>query len=1021
MTEARIIEARIIEAQTTAARVLNRRTPMLLLHNHRTLSVLGVVLASLAPIGCGDYMAADGGPPDAAGAELVGADTFAGDAPAAKDQGVDGAGDAGPGADLSDVAVPAETAETAADGGMSPETTDAVGEAVDAPVPASPTADTAADGAAEAVEVAADSGSSGDAAGETAPDLDAKTGAEAGDAPASDAPAGDGPAPPACSATADCPPLVPLCWERACLGGVCVVLAPAATGTQCDDGSVCTPLDQCADGACVGELIDCADENPCTADSCDPVAGCLNAPLSDLECDDGNACTQSQLCWQGSCAPGLVTNCSDGNTCTNDACNPESGTCSHVPTQASCDDGDACTGAGACVGSVCASGALICACKATADCAAKDDGNPCNGVLVCNLASHSCDVDPATVVTCDASGDSACQANQCDAASGLCAWTAINAGGPCDADGSVCTPADACLGTACVASAALNCDDGNACTADACAATSGCSHVSASGPCSDGNACTAADTCKGGVCLPGAPSTCDDGNGCSVDTCDVATGACAAFVVGDGAPCDADASPCTPADTCVAGLCVLGASLDCSDGNACTIDDCGAPAGCSHEPGAQSCDDGNACTLADGCVGGACVGIAATCDDGNPCSSDACAAATGCSHTALADASGCGGKNQCFAGTCDAPPVIAKVTLLPANATAASTITCAASGTTDADGTTAFAYTYKWVRNGSTLAQTAATLAPGSVNKGDTLGCSAAASDGLLIGAAVAAEAVVIADAAPTVAAVAVGPAPAGVANPLTCSAVDVADADGDPVTLGYLWLRNGVAVGNAASTLGVGNFVKGDIIVCKVTAHDGELASAGTLSAPLLIANTPPSVASAALGPTVAFQSSVLTCSASGGADADGDPVTFGWSWFVNGALVAGTGSTLKGNAFGKGQSVYCVATPSDGSASGSSVTSNIVAIANSPPSLGGVALGPLPAHAGSALVCSATGVSDGDGDPVNLIHTWQRDGAATGHSGATLGTGITNAGEVWQCSVTPSDGSAFGATLTASTTIQP
>ncbi len=73
------------------------------------------------------------------------------------------------------------------------------------------------------------------------------------------------------------------------------------TPVNCDDGNPCT-LDSCdpASGQCVHTAVSCDDGNPCTLDSCDPASGqCVHSPVN---CDDGNACTAD------SCAQGLVFN-----------------------------------------------------------------------------------------------------------------------------------------------------------------------------------------------------------------------------------------------------------------------------------------------------------------------------------------------------------------------------------------------------------------------------------------------------------------------------------------------------------------------------------------------------------------------------------------------------------------------------------------------------------------------------------------------------------------------------------------
>jgi len=50
----------------------------------------------------------------------------------------------------------------------------------------------------------------------------------------------------------------------------------------------------------------------------------------------------------------------------------------------------------------------------------------------------------------------------------------------------------------------VDCNDGNACTDDGCDAATGCVHANNAAPCDDGNACTTGDVCDEGECLPGA-------------------------------------------------------------------------------------------------------------------------------------------------------------------------------------------------------------------------------------------------------------------------------------------------------------------------------------------------------------------------------------------------------------------------------------------------------------------------------------------------------------------------------------
>lgn len=199
------------------------------------------------------------------------------------------------------------------------------------------------------------------------------------------------------------------------------------------------------------------------------------------------------------------------------------------------------------------------------------------------------------------------------------------------ADGAPCTAAHACVVALCKAGECTgeprDCDDGDGCTADSCIPASGCSHAPVDGSCEDGDACTIGDSCEGGACVGGGPADCDDGHQCTADACDAATGC--AHLDADGAPCD-DGDACTEDEACQGGACLPAIEELCDDGDPCTADACNPFSGCVHLPTDGACDDGDPCT-ADSCKGGGCEHSAsadgAPCEDGNACTvGDACAA-----------------------------------------------------------------------------------------------------------------------------------------------------------------------------------------------------------------------------------------------------------------------------------------------------------------------------------------------------------------------------------------------------------
>ena len=173
------------------------------------------------------------------------------------------------------------------------------------------------------------------------------------------------------------------------------------------------------------------------------------------------------------------------------------------------------------------------------------------------------------------------------------------------------------------------CDDGNPCTDDACGPAGACVHTNNVAACDDENACTGTDLCSAGLCT-GVPSSCDDANPCTTDSCAPASG-CAH--VNNAAPCD-DGSLCTTLDVCSAGQCIGLAALSCNDGNPCTDNSCNPATGCVFtQDDTNACSDGNSCTTADHCLAGSCVGTSISCDDGDTCTTDTCRPTYGCANT----------------------------------------------------------------------------------------------------------------------------------------------------------------------------------------------------------------------------------------------------------------------------------------------------------------------------------------------------------------------------------------------------
>ena len=492
----------------------------------------------------------------------------------------------------------------------------------------------------------------------------------------------------------------------------------------------------------------CDDANPCTDDTCDPAVGCVHTNNTS-PCNDGQLCTVGDTCSGGACV-GTPVVCDDQNVCTDDTCNPATGLCVFANNTNTCDDGNACTSGDTCGATTCNSltetfdGVTAPAIPATwtatvvvgtaADnwvTSTTSTSTPPNAAFTNDVAGIRDKVLDSPPILVDFTGGQVTFRNNFNTEStfdgevleikigagafqdiiaaggsfvtggynatistgfsspiaGRSAWSGSSGGFitstvnlPAAAHGQTIQlrwrvasdvsvaatgvfidnvfvggtcPPNHCQGTT------ISCDDGNPCTDDTCNPASGCVHTNNTSPCNDGNACTTNDTCGGGICNGGPAPSCDDGNPCTTDTCDPASGC---HSTNNTNPCD-DGNACTTNDTCGGGTCNGGPAPSCDDGNVCTDDTCNPSSGCVHTSNTNPCDDGNACTSGDVCGGGTChAGAPVVCGDNNPCTDDSCNPASGCVFTnntgPCNDGNACTTNDTCGGGSCHggAPP-----------------------------------------------------------------------------------------------------------------------------------------------------------------------------------------------------------------------------------------------------------------------------------------------------------------------------------------------------------------------------
>lgn len=277
---------------------------------------------------------------------------------------------------------------------------------------------------------------------------------------------------------------------------------------------------------------------------------------------------------------------------------------------------------------------------------------------------------------------------------------------------------------------------------------------------------------------------------------------------------------------------------------------------------------------------------------------------------------------------------------------------------------------------------------------------------------------------------VTVGPSPAFTDDDLVASAKPPTDPEGDAVSLSWSWYVDGKLSGpSTGPTLPATATTRGQTWTVEVVATDG-LGSGPVGSASVVVENTPPELSSVVVSPSSPVTTSTLTAVASA-TDADDDVVGFSYSWRVDGVF-AGSGITLSGSAFEKGDRVDLEVVPRDGTDDGAT-GSAAVTIENSPPAAPGVALSPAAPGDDDDLVCVVTAASvDADGDAVSYAVAWQLDGVpwpeppdsgmvplrptTTTWPDDTVPADATTAGQTWSCTVTPDDGDDVGGSAAAS-----
>lgn len=340
------------------------------------------------------------------------------------------------------------------------------------------------------------------------------------------------------------------CAVYNCVNGVC-----EAQVVECDAGQVCVL------GECVYESSNCDDvddNNSCTLDSCDELAG--EAVHTAKNCDDGINNT-ADVCnpADGSCQHSdRCGNCSDEDPCTLDSCDPFTLECVHNPLL--CGQGLKCVPVTIQIaGSITKSSQCVKFCTQHADCA---DNDLCT-IHACDLEIGVCknkevdcdDSDPTTVDICVELED----------------W--VSPPWFCDNVPTACTG---------------GCDDDNPCTDDWCTTDGQCLNQPLE--CGYGTVCSKGD--GDAQCIPDpkkctADSQCNDGNSCTEDQCEYGVCSHLFVICPKGSLCENLTGTCLLLDECPKG-CPKGE--ECQDGNCMPVTPVTCGAGTKLNPDTNQCE-----------------------------------------------------------------------------------------------------------------------------------------------------------------------------------------------------------------------------------------------------------------------------------------------------------------------------------------------------------------------------------------------------------------------------------------------
>jgi hypothetical protein len=360
---------------------------------------------------------------------------------------------------------------------------------------------------------------------------------------------------------------------------------------------------------------------------------------------------------------------------------------------------------------------------------------------------------------------------------------------------------------------------------------------------------------------------------------------------------------------------------------------------------------------------------------------------------------------------CNEAPDGLQIALSPENPTTTDTLEVSFTSEASDKNDDPISYSYTWSVDGEPSSEATESVSSVRTKKHQTWEVTVVASDEKLPGVAQSAT-VTILNTPPS------ADLSLSLSNPTTNDSVqvfaDTEDADLDAVEMRYEWSLEGEATEITGYILGAADTEKGQQWEVTGIPNDGD-EDGPAVSLQFTIGNTPPDFAAAIISPKPVTKNDTVTCIGEDWFDEDGDPETYLTAWFINGDLV-GEESSQSLNDYTRGDQVYCTLTAFDGLEEGNTERSETLTIQNASPVVDSVIIGPEDPINGTLIEAEITGITDVDGDEVDLDYVWLVNGKDVSHRSYLIGDDLVR-GQTVQLEITPSDPSTMGSPVLSNT----